>query len=149
MPSISVNLAEVHEQKPVPPGTYDLTIAEAEYRDEKHDIRVSIGIDDHLDAPNITHFISLPKEEDDDRKAAFKSLMLKRFLVAFNIDFSDDEIDTDAFAGAQANLEVGLSEPNEQGNVYNRIRLPYLPDEERPAAKSSAKGKAAARPPKR
>lgn len=146
MAVISTNLGDVHEPKPVAPGLYALTIAEAEYREEKNDIRVSIGIDEHLDAPNVTHFISLAKDEDDERKVSFKALMLKRFLTAFGIPHNDTEFDTDDFSGATASLELVLSEPNEAGNVYNRLVLPRIVEEEKPA-----KGKPGSKapPPKR
>lgn len=152
MPSIAVNLTEVHESKPVPEGMYDLTIAEAEYNEEKNQIIVSIGIDEHVDAPNIRHYISLPNGEDDARKASFKNLLLKRFLVAFGLHESDEEIDTDNFPGASANLQLTLTEPNDSGNIYNRIVLPYLPDEEAAPPKKTSAAKSAVRsasPPKR
>ena len=128
MPRIEVNLADAHEPQPVPAGQkYKLTIAEANYREEKPDIEVSIGIDDHLDAPNVRHFISLPKAEDDEKKSNFKRLMLSRFLYWFNIPHDGDAFDTDDFPGATAELELSLSEPNENGDVYNRLVLPRLP----------------------
>jgi hypothetical protein len=131
MPRLEVNLKDVQESKPVPGGKrYDLTIAEAEFNEEKNYIRVSVGIDDHLDSPNIAHFCSLPKADDDERKAGFKALMLKRFLVAFNIPHDEDGFEVEDFAGAQAELEVRLSDPDDNGNVYNRIVLPKVQDEE-------------------
>lgn len=156
MPRIEVNLKDVHEPKPVPGGKrYALTISEAEFREEKNDIRVSIGIDDHLDSPNVSHYISLPKAEDDEGKAAFKARMLKRFLVAFNIPHDEDGFEIEDFAGAQAEIELTLSDPDkETGAVYNRLRLPRLADEEteetapeRPAA--ATRGRAAPPPPAR
>lgn len=150
MPAISVNLGEVHESKPVPDGVYDVTISEAEYIEEKNQIMVTLGIDDHLDAPNIRHYISLPNDEDDERKTSFKNLMLKRFLVAFGLFASADEIDTDEWPGAQCSIQVTLTEPNDAGNIYNRLVLPYLPDEDTAKPKSAGKsGVKTAAPPKR
>lgn len=153
MPKIEVNLSEVHEPKPVSGGKkYALTIAEAEYREDKNDVRVSIGIDDHLDSPNITHFLSLPKQEDDERKAAFKQLMCKRFLVAFGIPHEDTEFDTDDFAGCTGEVEVVLSDPDDNGNVYNRLRLPRLANEEaggEETPKAAAPARRSAAPPAR
>jgi len=131
MPRLEVNLKDIHEPKPVPGGKrYALTISEATFREEKNDIRISIGIDDHLDSPNVSHFCSLPKAEDDEGKAAFKARMLKRFLVAFNIPHDEDGFEVEDFPGATAELELGLSDPDENGNVYNRVKLPRLSDEE-------------------
>lgn len=148
MARIETNLKDVEEARPVPAGKkYGLTISEAVFREEKPDIRVSIGIDDHLDAPNVTHFISLPKADDGEDKVRFKNLMLKRFLVAFDIAHDEDGFDVDDFAGAQAELELGLSDPDESGNTYNRLRLPRLPNEEASETETApARGKAAAAP---
>jgi hypothetical protein len=148
MPRLEVNLTDVHEPQPVPPGRYQLTIAEATYREEKPDIRISIGIDEHMDSPNVSHFISLPKAEDDEGKAAFKARMLKRFLVAFNIPHDGDGFEVEDFPGATAELELRLSDPDENGNVYNRLVLPRLTDESGAAAtEEEAPAPAAARRP--
>ena len=144
MPVIRTNLGDVHEPKPVPPGRYNLTISEAEINDEKKYIRVSIGIDDHLDAPNITHFISLEKDEDEEGKAAFKRLMAKRFLVAFGIPHDDNGYNTDDFAGCQAEVEVTLSEPDDANRVFNRLNLDRLSDEVQQPKKAAPPPKRAA-----
>lgn len=139
MPRIEVNLKDIVEPKPVPGGKrYGLTISEAEFREAKNDIRISIGIDDHLDAPNVSHFCSLPKADDDEGKAKFKARMLKRFLVAFNIPHDEDGFDVEDFPGAASELELRLSDPDENGNVYNRLVLPRLPDEEEAGGEEEA-----------
>lgn len=150
MPRIEVNLKDVQEPKPVPGGKrYALTISEAVFREEKNDVRISIGIDDHLDSPNVSHFCSLPKADDDEGKAKFKARMMKRFLVAFNIPHDEDGFEVEDFPGAVAELELRLSDPDENGNVYNRLVLPRLPDEEAaedaeaPPARTAAKGRTA------
>ena len=151
MPKLQVNLRETREPQPVPIGEYDLTIASAEYVEEKNYILVSIGIDAHPDAPNIRHYVSFPKDGDDERKANMKNLMMKRFLAAFDIDYSSDEIDTDEWIGQQATLEVNIEE--NEGNMYNRLKLPRLKDDDEddapaPAAKAPVRSAAKA-PPRR
>lgn len=139
---ITMNLGNVAEPKPVSAGRYDITISEAKFRESKPDIEVSIGIDGHLDAPNIRHFISLPKKDDDAGKIAFKQLMLKRFLVQFGIPFNDTEgFSVEDFAGANCSATIGLSEPvltegqekgviqQDIGAIYNRLQLDKLHDE--------------------
>lgn len=133
------NLGEVTEPKPVPNGRYDVTISEAKYVEEKNYIRVSLGIQGHLDAPNVNHFISLPKKDDDAGKATFKQLMLKRFLVQFRIPFDNASgFNVDDFAGATANAQLNLGEPNaDTGAVYNELVVDKLPNEaEKPAGGS-------------
>lgn len=149
MAKIGINLNEVQESRPVPAGRYGLTIATAEVTKSKagkDQIVASIGIDGHTDSPNINQYISLPNGDDEPSKAQFKALMVKRFLSAFGIPGGADGFDTDDFFGAQADLEVGLSEPNDNGDVYNRIVLPKLKDE----GGGAPTGKVAtAKPPKR
>jgi len=142
---IPLNLNDVQEPKPVPNGRYALTIASAEQGVSKNgndQIRVSIGIEGHLDAPNVTHYISIPGKADEKQKADFKLLMLKRFLTAFNIPFDDNGFSVDSFIGARAECELTLSEPDDGGNIYNRLMLPKVT--------SSGNGaKPAPKPPKR
>ena len=137
---INMNLTNVAEPKPVAPGRYALTISDAKFRDAKKDIEVSLGIDSHLDAPNLRHFISLPKPDDDAGKVAFKQLMLKRFLTQFSIPFNDTEgFNVEDFNGAQAKAQLNLSEPDDSGAVYNRIQLDKLMNE--PERAPVARGK--------
>lgn len=145
MPRVELNLKDVQEPKPVPGGKrYALTVSEAVFREEKNDIRISLGIDDHLDSPNVSHFCSLPKPEDDEGKAKFKARMMKRFLVAFSIPHDEDGFEVEDFPGAVAELELKLSDPDENGNVYNRLILPRLSDEEEAAPEAAAPAKRAA-----
>ena len=132
--SIPINLSDLKEAKPVPNGRYGLTVASVEEGESQGgfpQLKASIAIDGHDDAPNLTHFISLPSP--GDAKSQAKAIFLARFLNAFNIPVEDDGLafDTDDFPGATAdNLELSLSKPDDNGNVYNRIMLPKLPDEE-------------------
>ena len=140
MAFIPVNLDETVEQKPVPKGNYELQITGAKLQEtgenSKHPgapmIRVNLAFEDlELNAPGITHFITLPYEGDDN--ANFKLLMLKRFLVAFKIPYSNEGIDPEALVvdmvGNTTKLDVQLTEPNDNGDIYNRIQIPRLRDE--------------------
>ena len=143
--SIPTNLSEVKESRPVPNGKYNLTIASCEdtpSKAGKPQLKVSIGIDGHDDAPNVTHYVSLPSAGDE--KNAAKTLFLARFLQCFGIASDGNDFDTDDFAGATATCELTLSEPDDNGNVYNRLVLPKLKDE--PAASG---GRVSPKPPKR
>lgn len=131
MAFITIDMTGVAEPKPVSPGRYPLIISTAKYREDKPDIEVSIGIEGHTDAPNIRHFISLPKKVDDESKIAFKKLMLKRFLSQFKIPTDGDGgFNTDDFPGATALAQITLSEPDpETSAVYNRLQLDRMSGE--------------------
>lgn len=130
MSFITIDISGATEPKPVSPARYDLTIASVNYRQEKPDLAVTIGIDGHTDAPNVRHFISLPKKEDDEGKVAFKKLMLRRFLSQFKIPHdAAGGFDTNDFAGAQGKAQLTLSEADDSGAVYNRLQLDKMSDE--------------------
>ena len=144
---IPLNLNDVQESRPVPAGRYNLVVATAEEAVSQKgapQIKVSIGIEGHETAPNVSHYISLPGDGDEPSKATFKALLLKRFLVAFKIPFGPDGFDVQDFPGASCSADLTLSEPDDSGNIYNRLQLPRLASEgDAPAGKGSAK------PPKR
>lgn len=146
---IPVNLSEVKESRPVPAGKYGLTIASIEDTKSKAGAPmfvISIGIDGHDDAPNLTHYMSQPQEGGDPKKEGFKALAMARFLEAFKIPHDSSGFDTDDFPGATATCALSLSEPDDNGNVYNRLDLPRLKEE--PKAGGGASPNRAS-PPKR
>lgn len=147
MTYLAINLNDVQEAKPVPHGKYELTISNAQVTQTGENSKVPGSpmlkfflafTDLDLNAPTITHFVTIP--QDGDENFSFKALMLKRFLVAFGISFGDEGIDLENIAiesqGQTATLEVNLSEPDANGNVYNRVVLPRLPSEDAPAAQT-------------
>ena len=142
MTYIPANFDDAKEPQPVGGGRYNLQITEAvevksgqnSKRPGSPQFRVSIGFPDEQNVPNMTQWISLPHEEDEAKSANFKLLLLKRFLVLFNIPVPRDGIDTDRLAmemvGATANAEVNLSDPDDNGNVYNRLVVPRIREED-------------------
>lgn len=146
MTFLPINLEDVQEQKPASPGIYELQITGAQLTETGENskrpgspmLKFSLAFTDQdLNAPNITHYVTIPT--DGDENFAFKALMLKRFLVAFGISFGSQGIDLDNLPmesiGQTANIEVSLSEPDDNGNVYNRIRLPRVADEKQAGGK--------------
>ena len=133
---IPIDVGAAVESKPVPVGTYGLQITDAQEvksQKGKPQFKVSLAIEGHDDAPNVTHFISLPDTADEAGTQKFKVLLLKRFLVMFGLPVPN-AIDTEKMAmgmvGAKAKGELGLSEPTDNGTVYNRLQVPYLKDEQ-------------------
>ena len=141
MSFIDVNFDEAVEPQPVSAGRYNLQITQCEVAKTgpnskvpgSPQFKVSIALSDEPNAPNITQFISLPNEQDEAKSANFKVLLLKRFLVLFKIPFDPRGIDTERMAmdmvGSTANAEVQLSEPDDNGNVYNRLVVPRIQEE--------------------
>lgn len=143
MTFVPVNFDDVQEQKPAPAGRYTLQIAtcnivqtsERSKNPGRPQYKVSIGFPDNPEYPNITQYISLPHQDDEEGSAKFKALLLKRFLVLFNVPFQPNGFDIEGTAmemvGATAtNVEVKPGEPNESGDVYNTIVVPKLRNEE-------------------
>jgi hypothetical protein len=132
--SMNTSFSAVNEQQPVASGRYTVRVvsADPDYVGQtgKSSIKLQLSIDEHDDAPLISHFISLPSEGDDSDKAAFKMLMMKRFLVAFSVPFEDNGFDPAELVGTSATVDVVLGEPDAKGNVYNQLGfLPKLRDE--------------------
>lgn len=147
MPFIPINLNEIPESRPVPNGKYDLTITAAEYEMSKSkgkpQYRCSIGVDGHDNAPNVTHWVSIPAEDDEPKSAQFKGLLLHRFLELFSIQVDPKGFDTEKLVmeliGAKASGELVIDETGE----YNRLVVPKL------KAEPVAGGRGAPKPPKR
>ena len=143
MSFITVNLDDMVEAKPVPEGKYNLQITQCKVaktgpnskRPGSPQFAVSIGFTDEPAAPNISHYISLPHEEDETSAFQFKALLLKRFLVQFGIPYDSKGIDVDGLAmqmvGATASATVAQTSPDESssGEVYNRLVTPKIKGE--------------------
>ncbi len=141
MTFIPANFDDAVEPKPAPSGRYNLQITACEVAKTGPNSKVpgspqfkaSIAFVDEPNTPNITQFISLPNEQDRPESANFKVLLLKRFLTLFKVPYDTNGIDTEKMSmdmvGATANAEVKLDEPDENGNVYNRLVVPRIKEE--------------------
>lgn len=144
MTFVPVAFDEVQEASPLPEGRYPTQITAAQVKQTgersknpgRDQIVVTVGFTgpskEEQNAPTVSHFISLPHSDDEARTNNFKALQLKRFLVAYNVPFQSSGIDLEevcfAMIGATADIDVTLSEPDDSGNVYNRLRLPKIRD---------------------
>lgn len=143
MSFINLNLgADIKEGQAAPAGRYRVVIQSYEYGESREkktpQYKVTCMVEGHDYMP-ISHYVGIPSEKDDQKTANFKSLLLKRFLVAFNIPHSDTGFNPDDMNGCAADVELQLTEPNDSGDVYNRIVIPRLKTEgDKPAAKVAA-----------
>lgn len=138
MAYINVNLDDAAESQPAAQGSYNLQITDAvEMATGPNSkspgspmLRVSLGFVDEVNTPNISQFIMLPKEDDEPDALQMKMLNLRRFLTLFAIPYDSAGIDTEKLClempGHAANCEVTLSEPDANGNVYNRLKVPRI-----------------------
>lgn len=133
---IPISFDDVVEASVVANGMYDLRITECQLTKtgEKSKnpgspmYRVSIGFEDlSLNAQNISHFIMIPCGGEYHK---LQALNLKRFLEAFNVPYDRNGLNLEQVAmemqGCTARLEVQLTEPDANGNVYNRLIVPRL-----------------------
>lgn len=141
--SLDLNFDDVVESKPLPKGRYQTQITAGELTETGPNsknpgrpiLQFTIGFTgpskEEQAAPTVRHYVSIPHPDDEQKSYDFKLLMLKRFLVTYNIPFSnqfDPEQTAFAAIGQEAEVEVDLTEPNDNGDVYNRIILPRLRD---------------------
>jgi|TARA_R100001530_G_scaffold133764_1_gene107632 hypothetical protein len=127
------DLDQDYEGKPVPEGEYSLRCVSCEKRQSKADkpmLQIMIVVDEQVEGvPNINpinHFISLAQKKDDTDTKSFKMQMLTRFLVCFGIPFEADGFAEEDIVGATANCFVEQDEPNDNGDIYNSLRLPRV-----------------------
>jgi len=142
MTFLNVDFDSVVEPAPLPAGRYATQITNAEVKQTgeraKHPGRDQIVVSvvftgdsaEEANAPAVTHFIALPHPDDEPRTASFKARMLKRFLLIYGVPFDSNGIDLEetclAMIGCSADMEVSLSAPDDNGNVYNRLVLPRI-----------------------
>lgn len=141
MTFINVNFDEAVEPQAAPAGRYNLQITEAKVvktgpnskTPDQPQYRVTIGFPDYPEYQNFSHFVSLPNEMDEAGSAKFKALLYKRFFGLFNVPYDHNGIDLERdpmnLVGATAFAEVKLSEPNDNGDVYNSVVVPRLRNE--------------------
>lgn len=141
MPFIQAPLAEVKEDVQVPEGEYDLRVVDVKVREsEKDDINtvyaltIAVESDEFPNAQPVRHWLTIPKPSHEYADLMWRSL--KRFLHCFGIPFEANGFDDGDLEGATGRCFVGVAEPDEQGNTYNELRLPRLPQEEDTGKKS-------------
>jgi hypothetical protein len=128
MSFIQIKLGNIKEPTIAPEGRYSLAVTDVKgvMKESGYSVRARISFVDHKEYRAFTHFISLPASDDDKDKAEFKSLMLKRFLSLINCPYSEDGFEEGDMLGCQFKGEVYTTEPNEDNQVFNALRLPRI-----------------------
>jgi len=130
MPFINVALDDAKEQEPVPEGEYDLRIVKAEDGESKAGnamTTVYIKIEDsaYPNAALCRHWLTYPDRDTPADQRQMRLLDIKRFLTAFGIAQESKGFNSDDLLGATARCMLSQEEADD-GNVYNRLRLPRL-----------------------
>jgi hypothetical protein len=139
MSFIEIDLTGVKEPETAPEGPYSLHINDVlGYVKEKqadgtggnYVIRCRIGFDGRTEFRTFNHYLSFPGPADDAEGAERKKLNIARFLTMTNCPFDPSKgFDENDLQGITFPGKVGLDEPNQQGDVYNRLFLDRLPGE--------------------
>lgn len=120
------------EDRAAKEGRYDLRILKSEYKTTKsgndHMLAVLIGIDGEDGVMPFSHYLTEPKESDEQRIKRMRIRDLKRFLTMFGVPF-DQGFDMEEQAGdlvgcTASNAMVTVEEYD--GGTTNRLKLPRI-----------------------
>lgn len=130
MPFIKVPLDDAKEQEAVPEGEYDLRIVKAEDGESKKGnpmTTVMIAIENSgIPNPNIVrHWLTYPDDNTPADQRNMRLLDIKRFLTAFGVPTEDGGFNSDDLPGQTARCFLSQEE-GDDGQIYNRLRLPRL-----------------------
>ena len=127
-------------------GEYDLVCGDVGHNTDngKNTLSIQMKFEDGNYAPFL-HFIALPQTEKDKAKdqdkgntpgttSKTKMLFAKRFCNAFGVEFTETGFDTKDIPGSRARIGISQSPADDQGRIFQNLRLPRLPDEEAKAA---------------
>jgi len=132
MSFIEMSFDGVKEAVPAPEGEYPLVINSAELTKSKAgnpQIVVGIGFEGTDEFMGFRHYLSLPGPDDEEDKAKFKKIFLKRFLQVFDIPTDGAGFNVEDFFGARGFCAVGQTEPNDAGDIFNDLRLPKFKED--------------------
>lgn len=131
MPFISVPIDDAKEMEAVPEGEYDLRIIKAEDGESKKGnpmTTVMLRIE-NAGIPNpapVRHWITHVTADTPEDQKAMRLLDTARFLQCFGIPHESHGFNSDDLEGATGTCMLTQEENEENGEVYNRLRLPRL-----------------------
>jgi hypothetical protein len=129
MPFIKVDLDDAQEFETAQEGEYDLRIVKAEDGESKsgNDMTtVTIMIEGAASnvAP-IKHWITYPGPDTPPDQKAMRLIDIKRFLVCFGVAHEGGGFNSEDLVGQTGRCLI-IQEKADDGNTYNRLRLPRL-----------------------
>lgn len=127
------NIGDAVEASAVDEGQYGLTVAFVSDDDSKAGkpmITLGLEIDGHPDAAMVYQYINLPYEEDEEKTAKFKLLLLARMFTLLGLDIAEgietDELFGITFDGFLVKEEVEQDDPEAAPEFRNVLRVPKL-----------------------
>jgi hypothetical protein len=129
MPFIKVDLNDAQEFETAQEGEYDLRIIKAEDGESKSgNDMTTVTIQIEGAAPNIApikHWITYPGPDTPPDQRAMRLIDIKRFLVCFGVAHEGGGFNSEDLVG-QTGKSLVIQEKADDGNTYNRLRLPRL-----------------------
>lgn len=131
MPFIDAALDDsVKEAEPVPEGDYELRIVKSEDGESKAGnsmttVYMRVEDNNYPNAALVRHWLTYPDSHTPQDQRQMRLLDIKRFLSCFGIPFEKGGFNSDDLMGATGRCMV-TQEEGDDGNVYNRLRLPRL-----------------------
>lgn len=132
MTFIPIKLDDVQEATAVAEGEYELQIIKAEFGESKKGnsmVTVTMRVLDEPTAQLVSHWLVPPKAGDPEDQVRLRKLDIARFCSAFGIPTEGGGFDTDDFPGQRAKVYLKKEVGEQDGNEYNRLRLPKLAKE--------------------
>lgn len=132
---VSVDLEGVKEPEVVPDGKYKLRIVKVEDTTSKKGnemtvFYIRIEDDQYPEAQIIRHWMIYPNEDMEKDQRTMRLRDIKRFLKCFGVE-GDKGFDTEDLMGQEGECYVYQEEGENDGNIYNRLQLPRLDQNER------------------
>lgn len=130
MPFIEIGLDDVKENTPVPEGEYNLRIVKVTDGQSKKGNAMTtcvIAVEDERfpAASAIMHWLTYPDASTPPDQKELRRLDIARFLQVFGVKPEARGFDTAVLEGATGRCSV-YQESGDDGNTYNRLRLPKL-----------------------
>ena len=128
MPRINVELQDAAELEIAPEGEYDLRIVKAEDGESKKGnemTTLTLAFEGHPEWQPLKHWVLYPSADMEKNQRAMRVVEIKRLLVCFNVEHDEAGFDSDGLVG-QVGRSLVIQEEADDGNTYNRLKLPRL-----------------------
>jgi len=94
--------------------------------------RIRHNVDDerYTECNAVMHWLSYPMEDDEPETARLLTRGLKRYLVMSGVPFEAEGFNEEDLYGASFEANIIQDENEESGEVFNKIVVPRLPEDQ-------------------